>query len=230
MGVFRILSDKSVERKLRQELAEAWPEVDERISLERLEKLPYLTAVIKESLRLSHGVVSPLPRIVPHETRIGDVVVPQSTIVGMGQSFVHLNPDIFPNPKAFDPSRWLGENTSDLESYLVPFSKGPRSCLGLNLAWAELYLILGTLFRKVDLELFETLPSDFDWGAFLVPRYHGTLRVKHRVGSALFWLFTIHDMPLPLWGYQWTFDSFDIVALSLGRRLLCDDVQVYEGV
>ncbi|KAJ2932079.1 hypothetical protein H1R20_g5015, partial [Candolleomyces eurysporus] len=178
MGVFRTLSDKNIEQKLRQELAEAWPEVDERMSLERLEKLPYLTAVIKESLRLSHGVVSPLPRIVPHETRIGDVVVPQSTIVGMGQSFVHLNPDIFPNPKAFDPSRWFGKNASDLESYLVPFSKGPRSCLGLNLAWAELYLILGTLFRKVDLELFGTLPSDFDWGAFLVPRYHGTLRVK----------------------------------------------------
>jgi cytochrome P450 len=50
----------------------------------------------------------------------------------MGQSFVHLNPDIFPSPKVFDPSRWLGEHANDLESYLVPFSKGPRSCLGIK--------------------------------------------------------------------------------------------------
>ncbi|KAJ2912323.1 hypothetical protein MD484_g8092, partial [Candolleomyces efflorescens] len=178
VGVFHILSDKDVEQKLRQELSEAWPEVDGRMSLERLEKLPYLTAVIKESLRLSQGIVSPLPRILTCETKIGGVVVPENTVVGMGQSFVHFNPDIFPNPKAFDPSRWLVENASELESYLVSFSKGPRSCLGMNLAWAELYLILGNLFRKVDLEMFETRPSDLEWGAFLVPRFHGTLRVK----------------------------------------------------
>jgi hypothetical protein len=42
VGVFHILSDKNIEQRLRQELSEAWPEVDGRMSLERLEKLPYL--------------------------------------------------------------------------------------------------------------------------------------------------------------------------------------------
>ena len=88
----------------------------------------------------------------------------------MGATILHKNPKIFPNPTSFDPSRWLQENSSDLEKYLVSFSKGPRSCLGIkyvfcviyplsilskyhfnSLAWCELYLILGTVFRKLDL-------------------------------------------------------------------------------
>ena len=88
----------------------------------------------------------------------------------MGATILHKNPEIFPNPTVFDPSRWLQENCSELEKYLVSFSKGPRSCLGIkyvfassirsvsqantifySLAWCELYLILGTVFRKLDL-------------------------------------------------------------------------------
>jgi hypothetical protein len=92
----------------------------------------------------------------------------------MSQTFIHLNPDIFPNPDKFEPERWLVDDVRTLDNNLVPFSKGPRACLGIkyvpslplrgqnersltldfpSLAWAELYLILGNVFRKVGLEL-----------------------------------------------------------------------------
>ena len=83
----------------------------------------------------------------------------------MSSYIQHTNPIIFPNPHTFDPNRWLNNPKAappyekPLTRYLVPFSKGTRVCLGMHLAWAELYIGLATLFRRVELELFETGPE-----------------------------------------------------------------------
>ncbi|EEB94490.1 hypothetical protein MPER_06686, partial [Moniliophthora perniciosa FA553] len=62
------------------------------------------TAVIKESLRLSHGVVSPMQRVVPDSGAvIAEHSIPSATIVSIANSFVHMNPDIFPEPESFRP-------------------------------------------------------------------------------------------------------------------------------
>ncbi len=53
------------------------------------------------------------------------------TIVGMSVTAVHLNARLFPNPNSFVPERWL-QTSSDSDRYLVPFSKGPRTCLGVR--------------------------------------------------------------------------------------------------
>ena len=50
----------------------------------------------------------------------------------MSSYFVHGNASIFKNPKQFDPDRWLEPEGKDLDKWLVAFSKGPRSCLGLK--------------------------------------------------------------------------------------------------
>lgn len=152
VATYHILSNKHVQDRLAQEVKDAWPEKDAPASYETLEKLPYLTAVIKESLRMAHGVVTPLARIVgPTDVEIAGAVIPAGTVVSQGATMVHRNPEIFPEPAVFDPERWLQEDSPDLDKYLVAFSKGPRSCLGINLAWCELYLIIGTVFRKLDL-------------------------------------------------------------------------------
>lgn len=54
------------------------------------------------------------------------------TIVSMGVLFPMKHRDAFENPTQFKPERWLGENAKALEKYFVPFSKGPRSCLGIK--------------------------------------------------------------------------------------------------
>lgn len=94
----------------------------------------------------------------------------------MGASFVHYNEELFPDPYTFNPDRWLQEDSRALDNYLVAFSRGPRSCLGLkyvyriilvatltyccpsksSLAWCELYLIFANLFRKVNMEIYKT--------------------------------------------------------------------------
>jgi len=74
---------------------------------------------------------------------------------------------------AFIPERWLQPDSRELENYFVPFSKGPRNCLGINLAWCELYLIIGNIFRKIDMEIHDTSIDDLRYKAYFVPVYTG---------------------------------------------------------
>lgn len=170
VGAFHALSDEHVLANLVRELKEAWPDKDAHVGYAVLEKLPYLTAFIKESLRTSHGVITPLGRIVHEETDIAGYSVPAGTIVSTGSTFMHNNPNVFPNPKRFDPDRWLkSDNLRDMDNHLVPFSRGPRMCLGFNLAWCELYLIFANVFRRLNLKLHETTEDDFRYKEIFVP-------------------------------------------------------------
>lgn len=58
------------------------------------------------------------------------LAIGRQTVVGMSVTFVHLDPILFPNPERFNPDRWLGPGFEQLGRYLVPFSAGPRMCLG----------------------------------------------------------------------------------------------------
>ncbi|KAF9077831.1 cytochrome P450 [Rhodocollybia butyracea] len=157
IGTFYALKYPSIHQKLKEELDEIWVDKDRPMSYTTLEKLPYLTAFIKEVLRFSMGVVHPLPRVVgPSTPKIGGLKMPSGTIVEMSTTFLHMNPDVFPDPHIFNPDRWLVEDTNQMMLDLAPFSKGPRICLGLNLAWCELYLIFGNIFRRLDLKLLVT--------------------------------------------------------------------------
>ncbi|KAF9444561.1 cytochrome P450 [Macrolepiota fuliginosa MF-IS2] len=176
-GIFHVLGNPHIRTRLVKEIKDVWPDKHMRTAVQTLEKLPYLTAVIKESLRFSHGVVSPLPRVVHEDTYVGGQLIPAGAVIAMGHTFMHRHPKIFVNPLVFNPDRWLGSKSKELDNYLVPFSKGPRMCLGINLAWCELYLIFGNLLRKFDLEVYETTLQDFDFMALLTPKYRGHLQV-----------------------------------------------------
>nr|AAS88583.1 PAH-inducible cytochrome P450 monooxygenase PC-PAH 5 [Phanerodontia chrysosporium] len=153
-GVIGVLSNPSTYDKLKTELRTAWPRLDEKPTVEVFESLPYLKAVCKEALRLSHGITSPMLRIVPPQgATLAERFVPGGTQVGVSHLFVHLNPTLFPDPHAFRPERWLEPGAESLDTWLVAFSKGPRSCLGINLGWCELYLNIANLFRRFDLKL-----------------------------------------------------------------------------
>ena len=73
---------------------------------------------------------------------------------------VSHDPTIFPDQTTYNPSRWLNDpkapSGKQLSRYMVAFGRGTRSCLGIHLAYAEMYIGLSTLFRRFDLELFET--------------------------------------------------------------------------
>jgi cytochrome P450 len=94
---------------------------------------------------------------------------PNQTPISMSSSLIHTNAHIFPSPLEFRPERWL--DNKGLEKYLVSFSKGSRQCVGVNLAYAELYLCLNAVFGRYGtkeqkalrrMELFETTKEDVE--------------------------------------------------------------------
>ncbi|ORY17344.1 cytochrome P450 [Clohesyomyces aquaticus] len=116
------------------------------------------------------------PRTRNEEFRYKEWMVPRGTNVSMTIPDVSHDEEVFPESKEFRPERWLplGEvRTADgvpLERFLVCFGRGTRSCLGMNLAWTELYLTLGMMFRKYKFELYESDVGDVEIGHdFFIP-------------------------------------------------------------
>jgi cytochrome P450 len=148
---FYLLSIPAVLKKLKLELNKAIPDPGKMPEWKVLERVPYLSAVIQESLRFSLGVTARQHRSCPDEAVVFDDgkkkwVIPPGTAIAMSNPTIHFNPDIFPEPHKFMPERWL--KNAGLDRYLWSFSKGPRQCLGVNLAHAELYLCTAALFRR----------------------------------------------------------------------------------
>jgi cytochrome P450 len=148
---FYLLTIPAVLKKLKLELNKAIPDVKNVPEWKELEQLPYLSAVIQESLRFSLGATTRQHRSCPDESMVFDDgkkkwVIPPGTAIATSNPIIHFNPDIFPEPHKFMPERWL--NNHGLDRYLWSFSKGPRQCLGINLAYAELYLCTAALFRR----------------------------------------------------------------------------------
>lgn len=163
---FYVLNDPEVYAKLRKELWEAIPDMNaaDAFEMPKLETLPYLRGCIREGIRHSDGISGRTQRISKNPLQYNEWTIPADVPVSMTARDVHFNPEIYPNPNGFVPERWLGTpkapDGSSLERYFVAFGKGPRMCLGMNLAWAELYLATAMLFRRFRFELYETDASD----------------------------------------------------------------------
>ena len=137
---------------LRSELDMAIPDPTVISSHADIKKHPYLTAVIHQALRLSKSVPHRLTRISPDVSYShGNVIIPSGVAVGMTALHILEDPRIFPDPHSFVPERWLPFDSSEVRrrrKYLVVFGGGSRICLGLNLAWAELYLTVAAVVRR----------------------------------------------------------------------------------
>ena len=154
---FHVLNSPHILASLKAELDSAIPYKETLPFWRDLENLPYLSAVIKEGLRMSYGVVSRMPRVSPSAPlRYKDWVIPPNTPVSMNNMDMHDDPSVFIEPKLFNPDRWLQSDSSVLQKQLAPFCRGTRACVGMSLAYAEMYTTLATLFRRYEMVLFET--------------------------------------------------------------------------
>ncbi|KAI8258418.1 Cytochrome P450 monooxygenase BOT1 [Colletotrichum sp. SAR11_239] len=104
--------------------------------------------------------------------------LPYLSTVSQAIRTIHDNPDIFPEPERFIPERWLGENGWELEKWFVPFSKGTRACIGLNVAYMEMYLCLANLFTRFNMSLYKTDDNTTQWADGPAARIRESVKVN----------------------------------------------------
>jgi len=130
------------------------------------QRLPYLSAVIKEALRLHPALGLPLERVVPHSglnlelespRKSLDPVsyyFPPGTVVGMNPWVTQRDSRIFgPDSLSWNPDRWLLANAKHMENELLTFGAGKRTCLGRNIAMLELHKLVPAILLRYHMKL-----------------------------------------------------------------------------
>lgn len=152
-----VLRDPKILQELTEELERVMPDAESSPGQQVFERLPYLNAVMDEGLRMSYGSMHRLSRSHPKDAlQYREWVIPPETPVGYSAYMLHRNSEVFPEPDKFKPERWLGLESAErqrLRSYLMNFGRGTRQCAGMRLAYAELYLTMAYVFRRLGKKL-----------------------------------------------------------------------------
>ena len=147
----RLLADRPVLERLVSEIRGA----GEDASPEAIARLPYLDATVKEVLRL-RPVIPIVGRVLKRPETIGGYDLAPGAHVGACIYLAHLNPDVYDDPEAFRPERFL-QAQPDPAAWL-PFGGGLRRCLGAAFAVYEMKIALATILSSVELELAQPAP------------------------------------------------------------------------
>ena len=152
-SLFNIGHHPEVERKLFAEVVKVCGhDTNEDIDTDQIRQMTYLDQVVKESLRL-YPSVPVVMRATRHKMQIADHTIPGDTTLATSIYHVHRNPEIWPEPEKFDPERFSAENQAGRDPYAyIPFSAGPRNCIGQKFAMVEVKLVLAHVIRRFEIE------------------------------------------------------------------------------
>ncbi|KAF2183128.1 cytochrome protein [Zopfia rhizophila CBS 207.26] len=141
--IWAVCRDEAIKRRLVEELVSLPDDFRDR----DLKNLSYLHQVIQETLRLYASAPSALPREVPRGgAELDGYWIPGGFTVSTQAYSMHRDPEIYPQPESFDPSRWETP-TKAMKDAWMPFGGGSRTCLGLHLANMELRNAVARFFR-----------------------------------------------------------------------------------
>ncbi|KAK3693167.1 cytochrome P450 [Podospora appendiculata] len=157
-AVFFLARHKEVQRKLAREVRERFKREDE-IDMLSVQGLTYMLAVLDETMRMFPPVPASMPRTCqPGGDMICGQPVPGGTGLDIWPWALNYSTGNFAVPDEFIPERWVEDGRdpkfdNDRREALQPFSVGPRNCIGKNLAYVEMRLILARLVWNFDLSL-----------------------------------------------------------------------------
>ncbi|OQE05742.1 hypothetical protein PENVUL_c022G04779 [Penicillium vulpinum] len=153
--IWHLLANPKTMEKLTAEIRANFDSAD-AIKYQALQGLPYLHAVIEEGLRICPPNPGLIPRVVvdraPGHLAIDGRIFPPGTEIGVCNFSLHHNPLYFDDPDSFIPERWMPNSDIKCDkAAFAPFSYGPRSCLGRNMAYMEMSLTLALLVFRLKL-------------------------------------------------------------------------------
>ncbi|XP_017470680.1 PREDICTED: probable cytochrome P450 12a5, mitochondrial [Rhagoletis zephyria] len=156
------------QKKLRQEVLRVLPRKDGDFTIDALDNIPYLRACLKEALRIYPLAIGNI-RVLHNDVLLSGFRVPKGTVVTMISSTALHSEEHFPRPLEYIPERWLRMNKEDDQSneeaadytqplkpsnpfIYLPFSVGPRACVGHRLGDLEMELGIARLVRNFHIE------------------------------------------------------------------------------
>ncbi|KAH7088367.1 cytochrome P450 [Paraphoma chrysanthemicola] len=167
---YLLLKNPESMKKLVAEIRNAFTNADD-MTMEQLAALPYFAACVKESFRLYPPVPLGLPRLTPDTgSTVCGQFIPPGTVCMIPQLAMYTHPDNFRNPEQYIPERWLGDARfeDDQRQALQPFSVGSRDCVGKNMAYHEMRLIMAKVLYEFDFELSEESKTWRDQATYIL--------------------------------------------------------------
>ncbi|KAI8635559.1 benzoate 4-monooxygenase cytochrome P450 [Xylariaceae sp. FL1651] len=173
MIMFHLGQHADVMEKLSKEIRQTFETFDSINSHTAGQKIPYLDAVAKEAMRVTPVLPGAMWRRADHPLVVCGYPVPAGTDMGAMRSCIFQNPQYFHDPTTFKPQRWMEDMGDNLEVF-IPFGTGPRACIGRNIAWMELRLIISKLLWAFD---WTPVTKEFNCPDYLV-MYRGPMLMR----------------------------------------------------
>ena len=129
IAIHYICSESKVKENLLEEINRCI-KTEEDLNVDTLNKMDYLSAILKESLRIAPPAAALFPRKAIEDHTLGTLKIKKGTIVNVAICAFGSRPEI-KEPAKFRPERWLNDEMKSVNNYFViPFSAGRRNCIG----------------------------------------------------------------------------------------------------
>ncbi|KAK1125909.1 hypothetical protein K0M31_005445 [Melipona bicolor] len=171
-SIMLLAEHKEIQDRARAEVKEVLKENGGKLNISALQNLFYLERCIKETLRL-YPSVPRVSRVIEKDIKLSNYIIPTNTTINVNIFETQRDPRFWPNPDVFDPDRFLPENSKGRHPYVyVPFSAGPRNCIGQRFAMLELKTTLSLLLDNYYFEPVDYLKDlSFAFGMVLRPTH-----------------------------------------------------------
>ncbi|KAB0798389.1 hypothetical protein PPYR_09382 [Photinus pyralis] len=173
-----IANHSNVQEKIVEEINHIVDGSSRPLNFADIQQLSYLERVVKESLRMYPSVPVIGRRVDFDVVTSTSHVIPKDTIVSVHIFGLHHNPKFYPDPEKFDPDRFLPQNMKGRHPFsYIPFSAGPRNCIGQRFAMVEMKTAIASVVRNFRLLPIDK-PSDLQFMAHLILKANKGVHIK----------------------------------------------------
>ncbi|GIY91167.1 cytochrome P450 4V2 [Caerostris darwini] len=152
-ALYLIGQNPMVQKKCQEELEEVFGDDYSRsLTLDDVKNLKYIECVLKESQRL-YPSLPYIGRESSSDITVNGYTIPSGTNCMIFTYMLHRDSEVFPDPEKFDPDRFLPENSAGRHPFAyVPFSAGPRNCIGQRFAMMEQKVVLAHVLQNYEIK------------------------------------------------------------------------------
>nr|ANS06311.1 cytochrome P450 [Agasicles hygrophila]AZR39436.1 cytochrome P450 [Agasicles hygrophila] len=179
LGLYELAQHHDIQERLRKEIHEAMRNNNNKIDYETLLEMKYLNQVVDETLR-KYPSVPIVQRRCVRDYYLEDTLIEKGTQVVVSIIGIHRDPEYYPDPLKYDPERFSSKNRANIgSSTFIPFSMGPRNCIGLRFGLLQVKIALTQILNnfRISISPRMKMPIELDEDVFLM-KTKGPLYLK----------------------------------------------------